>query len=327
MTEPIRTDLDDAALPNSRTLARRLAAEMVENNEIPNAEVIRKKISAVTNGQMNPSALTIQDEIKKWYADEFWPTYHAMGRLPKDSGFPAEVGRIFKESFQSIVVQLQAAARAEFQGERAEFQRQIDEADKVVRELQEKVLEHELRAAEAQERYTAEAHAHAATKMQLEASDTLVRELNTKLQTAHELQAEHEAQLNEVRRTERERADRQVEASALEARRHLLEVDVARQRAKTLESSLQGQVGENRRLVLAHAKAESEANALRLELANLRTTHAAEVQRMTAALRAAQAGTAQAERMKPNVKAAARKSAAGAPVGRVRRSLHKPTRP
>ncbi|RLM51893.1 hypothetical protein DVK02_16685, partial [Halobellus sp. Atlit-31R] len=106
MTEPIRTDLDDAALPNSRTLARRLAAEMVENNEIPNAEVIRKKISAVTNGQMNPSALTIQDEIKKWYADEFWPTYHAMGRLPKDSGFPAEVGRIFKESFQSIVVQL-----------------------------------------------------------------------------------------------------------------------------------------------------------------------------------------------------------------------------
>lgn len=327
MTEPTRSNLDDAALPNSRVLARRLAAEMVENNEIPNAEVIRKKIGEVTNGQMKPSALTIQDEIKKWYAEDFWPTYNAMVRLPKESGFPAEVGRIFKESFQSIVVQLQAAARAEFQGERAEFQHQIDEADKVVREMQEKVLEHELRAAEAQESYQVEAHAHAETKLQLEASDAVVRELNAKLHAAHELQAEHEAQLNEVRRTERERADRQIEASALEARRHLLEVDLARQRAKSLESSLQGQVGENRRLVLDHAKAESEANALRLELANLRTTHAEEVQRMTTALRAAQAGAAQAERMKPSAKAAGRKAGSGAPVGRVRRSLHKPTRP
>lgn len=327
MTEPIRNDLDDAALPSSRVLARRLAAEMVENNEIPNAEVIRRKIGEVTNGQMKPSALTIQDEIKKWYAEDFWPTYNAMVRLPIDSGFPAEVGRIFRESFQSIVIQLQAAARAEFQGERADFQRQVDEADRVVRELQEKVLEHELRAAEAQERYQAEAHAHAETRQQLEATDAVARDLNAKLHAAHELQAQHEAQLNEVRQSERDRADRQVEASALETRRHLLEVDVARQRAKSLESSLQGQMGENRRLVLEHAKAESEANALRLELENLRTSHTQEVQRMTAALRAAQAGAAQAERMKPSVKAVSRKAAGSAPLGRVRRSLHKPNRP
>lgn len=326
MTEPTRTDLDDAALPNSRVLARRLAAEMVENNEIPNAEVIRKKIGEVTNGQMKPSALTIQDEIKKWYAEDFWPTYNAMVRLPKESGFPAEVGRIFKESFQSIVVQLQAAARAEFQSERAEFQYQIDEADKVVREMQQKVSEHELRAAEAQERYQAEAMAHSSTEGKLNAAVEQISDLNTKLHAAHEQQAGHEQQLNEVRTTERERADTQIQAAYTEARRNVLEIDMLRQRVKSHELTIAGHQGENRRLVLEHAKAVAAATALEAELKNARLAHTKEVERMTAALRAAQAGITQADRMKPTLRPAAKKTLSGSSAGRVRRTLHKPTR-
>ena len=328
MTDSSLYIADEATPQNSRALARKIAAEMVQNHELPNSEAVRKRIVAATGGRLNPSALTMQTEIKAWYAEEFWPTYHAMGSLPEDSSVPAEVRSIFQASFQTMVVQLFAAAKAGFQSEREDFQRQIDEADQVVRELQRSVGDHELRAAEAQERYQAEAHEHALAKERIEALAGEVRDLNAKLHAAHEQQATHEAELKEVRQTERTRADTQIEEAFREGRRHLLEIDALRQRIKSMELSLDGQKGENRRLVLEHAKSAAETGALQTELANTRAAHAKEVERMTAALRAAQAGAAQGERMKPTVRPTVRKATgAGAPAGRVRRSLHKPTRP
>jgi myosin heavy subunit len=326
MTEPIRTDVDYASFQNSRELARYLAAEMVAHNQFPNAEVIRKQISRVTNGAMNPSASTIQDEIRKWHEDVFWPTYHAMGSVPQESGFPGEVKRIFTESFHNIVMQLQAAASAQFDVERADFQRQAQEAENVVRGLQEQVQGIEQRLAEVQDQYEAELQAHAGTKEQLEATGTEVRELNAKLQAAYEKQAAHEVQLNDVRKAERDRADKLLEDAAKDRRRDQLEIDMARQRAKSVELSLQGQVGENRRLVHEHAQAQSEATAARKELESLRKAHAEEVRRMTEALRAAHAGATQAERMKPTVRPAGGKALGTKPVARNRRSLHKPPR-
>lgn len=325
MTDSTLYIADEATPPNSRVLARKVAAEMVQNHELPNSEAVRKRIVALTGGRLNPSALTMQQEIKAWYAEEFWPTYHAMGSLPEDSGVPAEVRSLFQASFQTMVVQLFAAAKAGFQSEREDFQRQIDEADQLVQDLQRVASEHELRAAEAQERYQAEAHEHARTKERLEALASEVRDLNTKLHAAHEQQATHEAELKEVRQSERARADTQIEEAFREGRRHLLEIDALRQRVKSMELSLDGQKGENRRLVMEHAKSAAETAALQTELANTRAAHAKEVERMTAALRAAQAGAAQGERMKPTVRATVRKTPAGAPA-RVRRSLHKPTR-
>lgn len=327
MTDSTLYIADDATPPNSRALARMVAAEMVQNREIPNSEAVRKRIVALTGGRLNPSALTMQQEMKAWYAEEFWPTYHAMGSLPEDSGVPAEVRNIFQASFQTMVVQLFAAAKAGFQTEREDFQRQIDEADKVVQDLQRVAGEHELRAAEAQERYQAEAHEHAGAKERLEALASEVRDLNAKLHAAHEQQATHEAELKEVRQSERARADTQIEEAFREGRRHLLEVDALRQRVKSMELSLAGQQGENRRLVLDHAKAAAESTTLKTELANAGAAHAKEVERMTAALRAAQSGAAQAERMKPTLRAGAGKPGAGAGARRVRKSLHKPTRP
>jgi len=326
MTDSTLYIADDATPPNSRALARKVAAEMVQNHEIPNSEAVRKRIVALTGGRLNPSALTMQQEIKAWYAEEFWPTFHAMGSLPDDSNVPAEVRSIFQASFQTMVVQLFAAAKASFQSEREDFQRQIDEADKVVQDLQRVAGEHELRAAEAQERYQVEAHEHAGAKERLEALASEVRDLHAKLHAAHEQQATHEAELKEVRQAERGRADTQIEEAFKEGRRHILEVDMLRQRVKSMELSLAGQQGENRRLVLEHAKAAAQSTALNAELDSARAAHAQEVERMTAALRAAHAGAAQAERMKPTVRAGSRKSPAGAPAGRVRRSLHKPTR-
>ncbi len=326
MTELNRTDVDYTSFQNSRELARYLAAQMVARNQYPNAEVIRKEISKVTNGAMNPSASTIQDEIKKWHEEVFWPTYHAMGSVPQESGYPAEVKRIFTESFHNIVIQLQAAAGARFNAERADFQRQAQEAENVVRGLQEQVQGIEQRLAEVQSQYDAEAQAHTSTKEQLEAADAEVRELNVKLQAAYEKQAAHEVQLNEVRRTERDRADKLLEDAAKDRQRYQLEIDMARQRAKSVELSLQGQVGENRRLVHEHAQAQSTAAALRKELESLRAAHAEEVRRMTEALRAAHAGATQAERMKPTLRPAGGKALATASIGRNRRSLRKTPR-
>lgn len=326
MTEPNHTSVDYASFQNSRELARYLANRMVARNQYPNAEVIRKEISKVTNGVMKPSASTIQDEIKKWHEEVFWPTYHAMGTVPQESGFPAEVKRIFTESFHNIVMQLQTAASAQFDGERADFQIQAQEAEKVVRDLQEQVQGIEQRLAEVQGQYEAEVQAHAGTKEQLEATGTEVSELNAKLQAAYEKQAAHEVQLNEVRRTERDRADKLLEDAAKDRQRHQLEIDMARQRAKSVELSLQGQVGENRRLVHEHAQAQSEAAAARKELESLRKAHAEEVRRMTDALRAAHAGATQAERMKPTLRPAGGKAFATKTIGRNRRSLHKTPR-
>lgn len=326
MTDSSLYIADEATPPNSRALARKIAAEMVQNHELPNSEAVRKRIVAATGGRLNPSALTMQTEIKAWYADEFWPTYHAMGSLPEDSGVPAEVRSIFHASFQTMVVQLFAAAKAGFQSEREDFQRQIDEADQVVRELQRSVSDHEMRATEAQERYQAKAHEHALAKERIEALAGDVRDLNAKLHTAHEQQANHETELKEVRQAEQTRADTQIEEAFKEGRRHLFEIDALRQRVKSLELSVAGHQREHKHLVQEHATATAETKALQTELANARAAHAQEVERMTAALRAAQAGAAQAGRMKPAVRAAGKKPAGGASAPRVRRSLHKPTR-
>lgn len=327
MTDPTQYNADDATPHTSRFLARKIASEMVQNHEIPNGENVRKRIEEATGGKMKPSALTIQTEIKAWYTEEFWPVYHAMGTLPADSDVPAQVRNLFQASFQTMVVQLLAAAKSSYESEREEYQRQIDEADQVVQNLQRSVSDHELRAAEAQEQYAAEAHAHVLAKERLEELGADVRDLNAKVHAAHEQQAKHETELKDVRESERKRADTQIEESFKEARRHLIEIDSLRQRLKSTELSLAGQQGENRRLVLEHAKAVAESSSLQAELANTRSAHAKEVERITAALRAAQAGATQAERMNTKVRGGAGKPAAGAAARRIRKSLHKPTRP
>jgi len=326
MTDPSLYIADEATPQNSRALARKIAAEMVQNHELPNSEAVRKRIVAVTGGRLNPSALTMQTEIKAWYAEEFWPTYHAMGSLPEDSSVPAEVRSIFQASFQTMVVQLFAAAKAGFESERQEYQRQLAEADQVLRDLQRSASQYEVCAGEAQELYVAESQGHAIAKKRIEVLADEVRDLHAKLHTAHEQQANHETELKEVRQAEQTRADTQIEEAFKEGRRHLFEIDALRQRVKSLELSVAGHQRENKHLVHEHATATAETRALQTELANARAAHAEEVERMTAALRAAQAGAAQAGRMKPAVRAAGKKPTGGAPAPRVRRSLHKPTR-
>lgn len=326
MTEPTRINLDDATPANSRVLARQIAAQMAMNKEIPTAEAVRKRIVEQTGGEINPSASTIQSEMKAWFADEFWPTYHAMGAVPADSSIPADVRALFQSSFQTMVVQLFAAARASFDGERQEFQRQVAEADRVVQDMQIKVSELERRATTAEERYQAEERAHADTRLQLDASNTQVHELNAKLHAAHEQQAAHEQRLNEVRTSERERADTQIAAARDDAQRRLQEIDNLRQRVKALDLSLASQTNENRRLGLEHAKMAAEAAALAKELENTQASNTREIERLLAALRAAQAGSAQSERVKPALRAAGGTTVAAKAVGRTRKSLRKPTR-
>lgn len=326
MTEPNRYELTDTTPGNSRALARQIAAEMVQNREIPTAEAVRKRIIERTHGELSPSALTIQTEIKAWYGEEFWPTFHAMGTVPKDSEVPAQVRALFQSSFQTMAVQLFAAARASFDGEREEWQRQVAEADRVVQDLQRKLGEQETHTGAAQELFAIEQHNHADTRQKLEAADAQVRELAVKLQTAHEQQAKHEQQLNEVRTLERQRADAQIEAARADARRHLQEIDNLRQRVKAQDLSLASQTAENRRLGLEHAKIAAEATALAQELKNIQAANAREVERLAAALQAAQAGTAQGERMKPALRAAGATVAMARGAGRTKKSLRKPTR-
>jgi hypothetical protein len=326
MTEPNRHDLTDATPGNSRAFARQIAAEMVQNHELPTAEAVRKRIIERTRGELNPSALTIQTEIKAWYSEEFWPTFHTMGAVPKDSEVPAQVRALFQSSFQTMAVQLFAAARSSFDGERVEWQRQVAEADRVVQDLQQKLGEQEVHTAAAQELFEIEQHNHADTKQKLEVADAQVRELAVKLQAAHEQQAKHEQQLNEVRTSERERADTHIEAARVDAQRNLQEIDNLRQRVKALDLSLASQTAENRRLGLEHAKIAAEATALALELKNTQAASAREVERLVAALQAAQAGPAQGERMKPALRAAGGTAAIARGAGRTKKSLRKPTR-
>jgi len=326
MTEPNRTDLIDLTPGNSRDLARKIAIEMVQNNEIPTAEAVRKRIIERTAGGINPSASTIQSEMKAWYSEEFWPAYHAMGTVPKDSGVPAQVRSLFQSSFQTMAVQLFGAARASFDADREEYQRQIAEADHVVQDLQRKLGEQEVHAAASQELFEIEQHKHAETKQQLETANAQVRELSVKLQAAHEQQAKHEQQLNDVRTAERQRADTQVAAAREDAQRLMQEIDNLRQRVKAQDLSLAGQASENRRLSLEHAKVTAEAAALAQELKNTQAANAREVERLAAALQAAQAATVQGERRKPPPRPAGSPIIGIRAAGRTKKSLHKPTR-
>ena len=326
MTEPNSTDLNDVTSVNSRVLARQIAAEMVLQNEIPTAMSVQKRIVERSRGKLNPSALTIQTEIKAWYSEEFWPTFHAMGTAPSDSEVPAQVRAIFQSSFQSMVVQLFAVARSSFDSERVEWQRQVAEADRVVQDLQQKLGEQEVHTAAAQELFEIEQRNHVETKQKLEVADAQVRELAVKFQAAHEQQAKHEQQLNEVRTSERQRADTQIEAARVDGQRHLQEIDNLRQRVKAQDLSLASQAAENRRLGLEHAKIAAEAMALAQELKNTQAANAREVERLMAALQAAQAGPTQGERMKPALRATGGTAAIARGAGRTKKSLRKPTR-
>lgn len=312
-------DNDDALTLNSRAMARRIAFDMVMENLVPNAEVVRKRIIEETNKRMNPSANTIQSEIKQWMADSFWPTYHAFGALPADSSVPQEVRRIYQTAFQSMTVKLLETAHAGWEGERAQFQLQLNEADVALGTAKRQVSEFENKAAEALDQLQAEATAHA-TARQLNA-DLLsqIATLNRDIQAASARQAEHEREVTEMREAERLRIDGIMDAHNADRTRIVLELDAVTQKAKRLESQTAKAVSETHAWRERATKAEIELKAARDDALRQHAAQQAELDRVASALRESQSAiAASAARRAPVV-------ARDRPARPVRNSLRKAT--
>lgn len=303
---------------NTRLLVRKAAAEIANQGEYPTPELVRTKIQAYTKGSLNPSNTTVNDELKKWRADTFWPTFNTFSSLPAESGVPEAVRQAFVEAYRMMVVNLLAKAKADWDDERAEFVRQLEQAGTAVGELRDRAasLEQDMVYARAEMSRDADNLRDAAdanTKLQQENS-----QLSADLQCALQQQATHEREVNEARQAERHRADAAAEAARLEQNRLHVEIDNTRQAVKRLESATNAAVAETTRANERATNAERELAAVRAELKAAQTAHASEVANLSKALATARAASQSSSETGRKV--------AGAPRGvqrPVRQSLRK----
>lgn len=279
MTPPTEPDRHD-----TRSLVRQVASEMATNREMPNAEKVRKEIQLRTGGALNPSTLTVQDEMKKWMADTFWPNYHRFAALPEQTNVPAAMQALFAEGFQKLVVGAIDLARTAWDTERDALTAEKASVQGELRTLREDSERLRLQLDSAnEENNTLRQQLQQANRQQAELREQLDR-INAALQAATEAQAAHERELNEVRETERRQAQANVDAAREDTRRALREVDEMRQAAKVQEKNLT-RVNEELatlrdRAVKAEARADTLAQTHAAEKQALVATHAAETERL-----------------------------------------------
>lgn len=243
-----------------RQLVRNVADRMVEECEVPTAEKVRKRIIAESEGRRNPSALTVQSEMKSWFAESFWPSHHALSAIPEDSEVPVELRRIYRDGYQLLVRGIIKAVSATWDGERRQLQAQVAEAHELVESLHGRIgsletlvqtRDEALEVADAKLAHIQEAHEEKARQLE---------QLNAQLVTAANRQAEHERELNQVREVERTRSDEAARQAQESVKKVLLELDTERQASKRSEvqsQQLKTQLRESRdRLAHAHNQLE-----------------------------------------------------------------------
>lgn len=279
---------DDPSNPTSRDLARRIAFELVMENVVPTSEMVRKLIIEETKGKMNPSATTIQSEIKAWMGDSFWPTYHAFGALPADSTVPLEVRRIYQSAFQTMAVKLLDVAHMGWEGERAQYQTQLNEADASLATARRQASEFEVQSAENLNRYQVEAEQHAKSRQLNTELLGQIAILNRDIQAASARQATHERELTEAREAERLRTEGIIEANRVDRQRIIVELDTAIQKAKRLDAEKATAVSEVHAWRERATKAEIELAAARNDVHRQQVALQAEIDRLAAALRESQ---------------------------------------
>lgn len=285
------TEVNEESGPlNSRSLTRTIAFRLAMNGEIPTAEKVRRLIVEETQSSLKPSALTIQSEMKKWYDDTFWPTFRALASMPDAEHASKDLQLIFGEALQRILVHVFGHSEKRWRAEREELQQLLSEAQRSADSFRSAAERHETLAAENDGLYRDELAAHAATKARVEGLQVQIQNLTARLEEAHQIQAEHERELNRTRETERARADTEIEAARQERHRVLREIDSANQIVKRLEVVNNELAGETKQIREKLSKTEAELAAAIAEANALRGLHAVEISRMTEALNRAAHG-------------------------------------
>lgn len=142
---------------DTRAAVRVVASYLARNQEYPSAEKVRKFIGDQTGA--SPSTTTVQDEMKKWLADTFWPRQHAFGFLADQNGLASKLQDIYRESFDSLVVRTVdlvnsswAAERERLESEVLQFESQYQQAAQAQRDIEEQRRELESRVRELEQR-------------------------------------------------------------------------------------------------------------------------------------------------------------------------------
>lgn len=223
---------------DTRAMVRHIANDMIAHQDFPSAERVRKRIQADTGGNVNPSTLTVQDEMRKWLSDTFWAKHNALGALPDNPQVSHSLKRLYQDGFQTLVVGAISSAAQAWNKEREEFVVERQEAATIQERLQAQVtlLQADLDRAEDKLIGASEDNSHALEE---------IAQLNERLAVATQdikealqAQAEHERALNAVRESERGHTEEQIKLARADATRVLLDLDERRQDVKRLSAEL-----------------------------------------------------------------------------------------
>lgn len=273
---------DDMASLDTRALVRRIANEFAQKMEYPSAEQVRKEIQSRSNNTMNPSTSTVQDEMKKWYADTFWPTYTSLSSLPLTDGVPQEMRRLFVDSFQMIVVGAIELAKSNWNAERLELNRAHEADTQRIEQLNQALALEQDRSHALEKQRDEIASSKSLAENKLADLQTAHTSTLASLQEARDAQLTHERQLAEVRETERKQAEAKIDAARDETRRVMRELDALRQEAKGHQqriSQLELELRAEREAAIQFkARAEAIASASTQEKASMQQSHQAEIQ-------------------------------------------------
>lgn len=285
----------DANVGPIREVIRTVASTFAREGTYPTAEMVRKQIIKLTNGERSPSATTVQDEMKAWYADTFWPTYNILGGLddlPALPGIARELREIYIEGFRVLVLDTVKSVKTAWADERESLLQQLAESEAVTVGLRSDLTVREQTIDSLNEKVVAVSQENVAAGQRIDEQASSIAALQQSLAEAHSLaremaekQAGHERELNQVRDEERARSDRLVAQAREDVRTVQLELDAQRQANKRLEQNLETQQGQLQTERARVSAAEATAAALTAELQTLRHAHAAEVQRLAESIR------------------------------------------
>jgi chromosome segregation ATPase len=248
------------------------------NNEYPNPEMVRKKLSSLTENAFTPSTVTVQSEVVRWKEEEK-AKRKAFDILAEHPAVTAEITQASQNLVSLITLSAQKIWEEEKNRLVAEHVEAIDKLEQA--ELKIATLDDTVESQQA-------------TIHQLNADmKRLTSELSRQTAQLDKARTDHELEISRIRLEAQERADAQVAAiradlvatqEELKAERiengqlrHAIEQE--RIRAASLEAQAAAAREENSSLKHAMESTEHARHAIEIELAALRRTVAVETGR------------------------------------------------
>jgi chromosome segregation ATPase len=286
---------------DTRERVRLVANRMLDDNEMPNAERVRKRFYDLYKAR--PSTLTVNDEMKAWMDDTFWPRFRVFSKLKGHSSVSRRMQKIYEQGFNQIVIGAVESANGMWESERQAMREQIVEREARLTDAHHREADLQDAVSQAQAQSTVTQHIVNALQNQLTYRTQQIDELHAALATAHEeiLQAaqrslDYERKIAQTREEERSRADREIAAARDSVRKVQLELDGERQAVKRHEATHERQQAEIREVTGRLTQSEAARAAAEAEVLALKDAHRKQLAQLNATIERLSAPVAETPR-------------------------------